>query len=150
MNATMILDGANSITEVTEVIETRVNHLSASRIARAYITNLFVRQIHAPVDFSQESVVLAYIEAKRDSRILDLAASQQIGDWVLWVASLYPAHLRAHQSVAETFARLSYLRCYRLVPSWQVYDELAEGLPSFTRALSAQFMRTSMIPAERL
>jgi hypothetical protein len=108
--------------------------LPATRTARSYVTGLFLNQARSTraVDFSRRSLVLSYISQR------DFAQSQDLADWVLWALSWVPTSVRDHRELAESLGRLSYYRCYRLVPSWRVYEELADNLPVYARHLSAK------------
>lgn len=111
-----------------------VETLPTSRTAKAYVAGLFLDQARGQriVDFSKDSIVLAHIEVRK---LADIDKAQQIGDWALWVSTWFPGHVAASVSLVETFGRLSYHRCYRLVPSWRVYEELADSLPDIIRHL---------------
>lgn len=118
--------------ELARIFEERVQKLPASPKTRAYIQGLFIDQTLPArnVDFSKESMVLAHMEAG-----ISLIERQSLGDWSLWVLSWFPKSVERYRDVVETLGRLNYLRCYRLVPSWTVYEELADQLPTFVRLL---------------
>ena len=103
--------------------------LAATRAARAYIAGLFVQQAVRPVDYSRESIVLAYAAGP------DFAGLQALGDWVLWVDTVMPGALDGCREVAQSIGRLSYHRCYRRVPEWRVYEELGDNLPRLVHQL---------------
>ena len=109
-----------------------VTKLEASREAKAYILGLFQDQIIKPCDYSKESIVLTYKHAISSYNVEFI---QSIGDWVFWVETFYYDHIKDNKAVTESFGRLSYYRCYRLVPSWSVYEELADNLPIYTYKL---------------
>lgn len=131
----MLTSGTQEAGEtLTSMMETLVARTSATRRAKAYMSGLFIKQARSArvVDFSDQSLVLAHIE-RRGS--YDLDAAQRLGDWVLWMLSFFPAHAGKHRELAETLGRLNYLRCYKLVPSWTVYEEFSDMLPVYTRDL---------------
>lgn len=77
------------------------------------------------------SVVLAYQEAREKG---DFAEYQRIGDWVLFVNVMLPESIQHEQEAVLTIGRLSYYTCYRLIRyKWDVYEELADELPSLTQ-----------------
>lgn len=121
-------------TPIATYMATTIDVLPATRPTKAYLTGLFIDQArpHRMVDLSRESLVRAHIEAQRHA---DFERAQAIADWSLWLLSLYPAFVTGHREVVETLGQISYHRCYRLIPSWRVYEECADNLPSFTRRL---------------
>lgn len=114
--------------------ESLTDHVQASRIAKAYIQGLFQDQISKPIDLSKQSIVLSYYGAFRQ---LDLKTTQEIADWVLWVMSWHPDYAGGLESTYLTIGRSAYYRAYRLVPSWTVWEELADTLPSILAELSS-------------
>ncbi len=77
---------------------------------------------------SQESVVLAFYAARQSG---DFEAFQRVGDWVLWVSSVGPYPDKGQRDMVETFGRLSYYSCHRVLRgSWPLYEELANELPA--------------------
>ena len=120
-------------TELVDLFEATVDQLPATREAKAYIQGLFLDQADPKqaIDLSKESIVLNHIGLKRYA----LNELQRIGDWVLWVLSWFPRSVAQHREVVENLGRLNYLRCYRLVPSWKVYEELGDMLPVYTSRL---------------
>lgn len=124
-------------TTPADVFRSKLAALHATRTARAYIEGVFTQQLATAsrrcIDFSQESIVLKYSEVR--TKRYDFEQSQQLADWVLWALSFFPASVQDHREVVETLGRLSYYHCYRIVPSWTVFDELADELPSITRQL---------------
>jgi hypothetical protein len=80
-------------------------------------------------DLSDQSIVLLYADARRTG---DFASFQRIGDWTIWVNAVMPQAVTGVEGVVETLGRLSYYTCYRLMPGWVVYEELADELPRIT------------------
>lgn len=75
-----------------------------------------------------ESIVLAFNDALVTS---DFVSFQRIGDWVLWVDSVYPEYINGHRELIESIGRRSYYTCHRIMRGqWHVYEELADELPS--------------------
>jgi len=106
--------------------------LPASPVARAYLTGLFTQQAVNPIDYSKASLVLTYAQVRS---VRDLETLQAVGDWVLWVDTMLPAHQATYREAAQSIGRASYYRCYRLVREWRVYEELADTLPRIVNQL---------------
>lgn len=103
--------------------------LPLSSEARAYTISTLERlSIDPACDMSRESIVLAYAAAG------GLPDFQRIGDWILFRVSIYPT---GNDELAITFGRLAYARCYSIMRSWSVYNELSDGLPVITGAVGA-------------
>jgi hypothetical protein len=78
-------------------------------------------------DMSKQSIVLAYRDASTKN---DFAGFQRLGDWVLWVDVMTPELIDNNRQVVESYGRLSYLSCHRILRGqWHVYEELADELP---------------------
>lgn len=103
--------------------------VSASGTAKAYLSGLFADQAHKPIDLSKDSLVLTYYGIRRT---VDLTSLQSLGDWVLWTSTVFPEGVA---EIAESLGRLCYYRCYRLVPAWVVYEELADNMPTLVSQL---------------
>lgn len=114
--------------------------LRCSDAARAYVTRVLAT-FRAEDDMSRESVVLAFSKARREGGFIEY---QRIGDWALWAASMVPESIHDERDVVETMGRLSYLACYRFVKEWPVYEELADELPTITRAISVRCSLSNM------
>lgn len=112
--------------QLAEYFAERFTIVKASPVAKAYISGLFADQAFKPVDLSRDSLVLSYGAARQS---VDFKALQNIGDWVLWVDTCFPESLAQAIEVAESLGRISYYRCSRLLPSWRVYEELADTMP---------------------
>lgn len=99
----------------------------------AYVTGVLKTQAR-PRDedvFANRSVVLAFQDAALKG---DFAGFQRIGDWVLWIDVIMPAHLDMNREAIETIGRMSYYSCHRILHGqWLVYEELADELPSIAR-----------------
>ena len=125
--------------ELERYFSNRFDTLPASNIARAYLTGLFSQQAFRPIDFSDESVVLQYADIRQRH---DLERLQRLADWIMWVASYSPESIADHLEVTESIGRASYYRCYRLVPGWRVYEELADNLPLLSNRIHCLWTAT--------
>lgn len=123
---------------LVDYFEEKLSDLPASRPTRAYVTDLFTKQAvsERAIDYSQDSVVLAYAEVRAQR---DLETLQALGDWVLWVDSVLPGALEGFREASRAVAQASYYRCYQLVPEWRLYEELADTLPSLIRHTRIMF-----------
>lgn len=132
--------------DLVVLLESEMATIPASQTARAYVLGLFLDQARAAriVDLSRESVVLMYLQALERH---EFSEAQRLGDWALWVLSWFPENARGHREVVETLGQINYYRCYRQVPTWVVYEELADTLPSLVRQVHKRVRRLCMPPA---
>lgn len=91
--------------------------LNATPQARAYVIGVLAQ----PTDLSGVPLTVEYAEATLSR---DFARVQAIGDWVLWYDVISP-----QRDYVRSLGRMSYYQCYRFVPTWRVYEELADTLP---------------------
>jgi hypothetical protein len=107
----------------------RLRGLRFSEETLAYVVGV-LRTLGHPCDgddLSKRSIVLEYIDASARGEFIGF---QRIGDWVLWVNVVMPEAVVNDKSVVETFGRLSYRACNRILRGkWHVYEELADELP---------------------
>lgn len=120
--------------------EERLGDLPQSLETKAYVVSVFTRFVGTSVDdMSDESVVLAFMRAQETA---DFGGFQRIGDWVLWVETFMPDAVKDKRQVVETFGRLAYARCFRLLKKqWPLYEELADDLPRLTRLARRSLLR---------
>lgn len=111
--------------------EERLGDLPQSLETKAYVVSVFTRFVVTTADdMSDESVVLSF---KRAQETADFGKFQRIGDWVLWVETFMPDAVKNKHQVVETFGRLAYSACFRLLKrQWPLYEELADELPRLT------------------
>lgn len=121
---------ASPVTIATQFFESRFARLPTTPVARAYVVGLFTQQVSQAVDFADESLTLTYTQVRHER---DLHTLQALGDWVLWADATLPGVFNGYRELAQSIGRASYYRCYRLVNSWRVYEELADQLPVVTR-----------------
>jgi hypothetical protein len=119
----------------------RLAPLPVSDDTRAYVVGVFSKRKHEAIaELARESVVSAFISA-REKR--DFASFQRLGDHVLWVETFCPEAVEQNFDTVTRFAKISYYRCFRLAGcTWQVYEELADNLPTIAsnaRALIIKF-----------
>ena len=99
----------------------------------AYVAGVLKAQGNprGPECMAGRSIVLAYQEARQSG---DFVAYQRLGDWVLFVDVVLPDSIKNEREAVETIGRLSYLACYRILRGkWDVYEELADELPTIAR-----------------
>lgn len=122
---------ADKWTAVQELFADKLRDLPVSPEVNAYVVGVLAKRRWQEDDLSHQSLVLAYQAASLSG---DFSAFQRIGDWVLWVDSVMPAHVHESREVIQNLGRLSYYRCHRLMGGkWKVYEELADDLPSLVR-----------------
>ena len=106
----------------------RLQGLRCSPEALAYVAGVLSRTRWDNADLSRQSVTLAFRDAALTG---DFEGFQRLGDWVLFVDTVYPDHLRDHRELAESFGRRSYYSCHRILRGqWRLYEELADRLPA--------------------
>jgi len=119
---------ADKWTAVNQHFADKLKGLPHSQEAIAYVVGVLGKRKWGEDDMSDQSLVIAFQDAllKRD-----FVEFQRIGDWVLFVDTVMPAHLHGVRDFAENVARLSYYECFRLMgQQWRVYEELADELPA--------------------
>ena len=83
-------------------------------------------------DFSNESLVLAFIKASDEHKF---QSYQQIGDWSLWTMGFMTKHVK-EKNIVESIGRSSYFKCWSMLRgSWVVFEELADTLPTISEKL---------------
>ena len=116
---------------VQELFADRLQGLPVSAEVNAYVVGVLGKRRWDEDNMCQQSLVLAYQAAALSG---DFTAFQRIGDWVLWVDSVMPAHVKETHDVVQNLGRLSYYRCYRMMGGrWKVYEELADELPALVQ-----------------
>lgn len=110
-----------------------IDRLPASRLTKSYIVGLFSDQAlgRRVVDLSTESIILRHI-----SNSDGFVTSQVIADYALWALSCVPESMMGYERAIETVGRLNYARCYRQMPDWRLFQELADMLPVYARTLA--------------
>lgn len=128
-----------SVGPLDQTVHSLVEGIPTSQSTKAYVEGLFLSQARPSriVDLSNQSVVLA--TTKIQPR--DLLKTQELADWILWMLSWFPSSVGRDREVVETLGRMHYNRCYRLVPSWKTYEELAEMLPIIVHQVHARVDR---------
>jgi len=118
----MLITKINLLDFLNQKLET----VSCQNDTKAYITSIFKRYTSAEFDFSQESVTLLYAEARERQ---DFSGFQNIGDWLFFSESMFPASLNgASEDYYHTLARSSYYRCYTLISrKWRLFEELSDN-----------------------
>jgi hypothetical protein len=114
-------------TGISDHFAERLTGIPASPEAVAYVVGVLGKRKWDGEDLSNQSVLLAYLDANERG---DFVGFQRIGDWVLFIDSVMPAHFNGVREFVESVGRLSYYRCFRLMgQQWRVYEELADEFP---------------------
>lgn len=104
-----------------------VSGLDCQEPTKAYIVSVLAQHMRTSKHVLETSITLAYIDATNS---VSFEAYQRIGDWVLWAGTTRLPCFDEHRMTFETFGRLSYYRCYRMLNGkWPLYEELADNLP---------------------
>jgi len=113
--------------------------VKCSSIARAYVVGVLGKFKSADDDLSNESIVCAYYSARSTG---DFAKFLRIGDWALWTNIVVPESIVMHRDVIESFGRLSYYACHRMVHrSWPVYEEIADEFLRIAHNARAELLK---------
>lgn len=116
----------------------RLHGLRYSPDVIAYVAGVLSRKRWENADMSKQSVVLAFHSASVTG---DFVGFQRIADWVLFVETMYPEHLKGVQDVIESLGRQSYYSCHRIIRGqWRLFEELADELPTIAEASRKQLM----------
>ncbi len=101
-----------------------LENLQCRNETKSYIIDLFSKFKSESVLHSK-SITVAFSEAKFKN---NFHLYQQLGDWLFWANVLYPSCLNgASEEYYTNVARLSYLRCYRLLDrKWLLFEELSD------------------------
>jgi hypothetical protein len=118
----------------------RLQGLKCSPEALAYVAGVLARTRWDGADMSRQSITLAFQDAAVSR---DFEGFQRLGDWVLFVDTMYPDHFQLNREIVETFGRRSYYSCHQILRGqWRLYEELADRLPNIAagarRLLSAR------------
>ena len=119
----------------------KINKLSCRDDTKAYIVNLF-SNINTN-NLSNEIICLEYLNAREK---YNFEKYQNIGDWILFVKTLYPTSLNnASEDYYFSLAQSSYYKCYIMInKSWKLYEELSDNLPIIIKDLSAELTLSSL------
>lgn len=99
--------------------------LQCDEDTRAYIVSILQRFKNASLDYSKDSLTLLYADAKFRQ---DFYTFQNIGDWLFFCNTLFPAHLNnASPDYYHSLGQSSYYSCYRLINrQWKLYEKMAD------------------------
>lgn len=123
------------IVRLDDWFEERLRNLSCGPDTRAYVVGVMAKYRYAHDDMSKSSVVLSYVEAREEG---SFEAFQRIGDWSLFVCSVYPAYVAAHAEVVKQIGSQSFATCHRMMMGkWPVYEELSVKLSSIAHEVGS-------------
>lgn len=128
--------------ELSNWFDSITRNLKCSQNTRAYVTSVLTQYKSSIDDMSNQSIIVAYSEAKISGNFVDY---QRIGDWVLWISSVYPSAISSDKEVVQTVGRLSYNACHRILRgNWPLYEELADNLIGISQDVNDKFLRLSI------
>lgn len=113
----------------------KVKCIPCQEDTKAYIVSTFVgfKKCEPSHNLHRKSITLEYNKAQLEH---SFELYQQIGDWILFIKSMYPESLDASGEYYDSIARLSYYKCYRIVnKQWKLYEELADKFPLVVKHL---------------
>lgn len=101
-----------------------LSDLKCNNITKSYIIGIFDKYKSSNYDLSDQNITLTYIDGIFNN---DFEKIQNLADWIFFLKSLYPAFLKnASSDYYNNIAQLSYYRCYKMMHTWQVYEQLAD------------------------
>ncbi len=114
----------------------RLQTLNYGENTRAYVASVLAK-FHPNKDIlTNSSIVLSFNAAKLHG---DFVAFQRIGDYVLWVDSIFPQHINENKEIIELIGRMSYYRCHHIMrKQWLVFEELADEFPNIVNDIHEQ------------
>lgn len=121
----------------------KTRSLSNREDTKAYIISTFMKYKNSTAaDFSKDALILKYTQAKFN---YSFETFQNIGDWVLFIKSLYPTALNdCSEEYYYSIAQSSYYKCYKLInKTWVLFEELADRLPNIITQLHAEIQESS-------
>lgn len=129
-----------TVTSLDEFFSRKIQTIpNCNQNTKSYITSIFV---NPKDDLSNQSITLVYAQAIANYRF-DLF--QKIGDWLLFVKSMYPQSLNgASSEYYDTLAQCSYYKCYRIVNrQWPIFEELADTFPYLVNYMQNNLLNSS-------
>lgn len=135
----------NNKSELSNFFDNRIHIPYCEKYTKAYIVNTFTEYTSSSNDLSKTSLTLEYKKALDSG---DFEKFQQIADWLLFAKSMFPNSLvDASEEYYNTLARSAYYKCYIMLRrKWLVYEELAEGFPTFTKMINKSLGHASNDP----
>lgn len=130
---------------ITNFFEEKVSNLQCTPDTRSYLVGIFSKYKTSEFDCSQHSITILYSEAKLKNNFADY---QTLADWLLFISSLAPAHLKhASKDYYDTIARLSYYSCFKLInKQWRCYEEIADNYIYIENSLRKNLSNTLHLP----
>jgi hypothetical protein len=122
---------------LTKFFEEKLHDLRCQRDTKAYIIGIYGRYKNVEYDFSKNSITILYSQAKEQNSFF---MYQNIGDWLFLTSSMFPESLKyASKEYYNNIAQLSYYRCYKLMKTWKVYEELSDEFVGLTSEIKSKF-----------
>lgn len=127
------------ITNPEDWFSKKIKNVDCSEITKSYIVNV-LSNIHVNSYVSHNhSITLAWFDARCSGSFIK---HQRIGDWILWVKSVYPQSIKENQELIDSIGRLSYYACYHILSKkWKLYQELADNLTEITASINKELSR---------
>lgn len=119
--------------------QNRLQNISCSPPLQSYIVN--VLSSNKTIDLSQESLTLFFSQAKFSNRF---ELYQQLGDWILKIQSF--CKLKENSDYYNVLAQLSYYKCYKMINSWKLYEELADTFPNLVVNIQTEICSEPVYP----
>ncbi len=131
------------LTSLEKFFVDKVKCIPCQEDTKAYIVSTFVgfKKCEPNQNLYGKSITLEYNKAQLEH---SFELYQQIGDWILFIKSMYPESLNVSGEYYDSIARLSYYKCYRIVnKQWRLYEELADKFPLVVKCLHAEMRDVS-------
>lgn len=124
--------------DLSSFFQERLSDIKCQRDTKSYIIGIFTKYRSSDQDFSQCNITCLFAQAREHH---NFATYQNLADWLFFVNSLNPEHLKhASSDYYDTVAKLSYYSCYRLINrQWKLFEELADRFTELTQDVRLTF-----------
>lgn len=108
----------------------KLRDIQCNKITKSYIIGIFKKYKTANFDLSNENITLLFAKGVFEN---NFETFQNLADWLFFLKTLFPAFLKhASPEYYNDIAKISYYRCYKIMHTWKVYEELADQFEELT------------------
>ena len=106
----------------------RVKNLNCRKDTSAYIANTLHNYKNSVYDFTNKSLTLEFADAKFN---MSYKRFQELADYILFMEATFPNALSgASMEYYHSIAQSAYYRCYTMMRSWVLFEEIADRFPN--------------------